>query len=169
MNNMDNIEDLMMIMQGLSEQAVNYKNLLDDTLERALKEYGRIFKMGYINFDDYYRDRLTTLYPRGMHIESRCLDNSALAAKTALIKSIEFDMHTGKIEEMLITDGDERYTIKDFGFYMLCELYDYERSLINAVVCMIAELTKHKKHISSKLDLGLGVWHDICTDNSKTE
>lgn len=161
---MDNVEDIMMIMQGLSEQAVNYKIALDDTLERVLKEYGRIFEMSYINFDNYYLHRLTTLYPRGMHIDSRY---TVLEVKTAFIKSIKFNMHTGKIEEMLIIDGDEEFTIKDFGFYAKCDIYDYERSLINAIVCIIAELTKHKKHISSKFDMELGVWRDICTDNDE--
>lgn len=166
---MDNVEDLMMIMQGLSEQAVSYKDLLEDTLEKTLKEYGRIFETEYINFDDYYHDRIKTVYPRGMHIESCCIDNSAMYAKTVLIKHITFEKHTGKIVEMTITDGDERYNITDFGFYMLCEIYDYERSLINAILIMIAEKTNRKKTISSKFDLALGVWHDVCTDNIKTE
>lgn len=166
---MDNVEDLMMIMQGMSEQAVSYKDKLEDVLCNTLKEYGRIFNEEYINFDDYYHDRIKTIYPRGMHIESRCIDNSALYAKTALIKNIKFDKHTGEIIEMLITDGDEKYELRDFGFYMLCELYDYERSLINAILVMIAEKTHRKKIISSNFELKLGVWHDICTDNIENE
>lgn len=166
---MDNVENLMMIMQGLSEQAVNYKDLLEDTLEKTLKEYGQIFDTEYINFDDYYRDRMRTTYPRGMHIESRCIDNSMQYAKTVLIKNVKFEKHTGKIVEMTISDGDEKYEITDFGFYMLCEIYDYERSLINAILIMIAEKTNRKRTISSNFELKLGVWLDICTDNIKTK